>query len=155
MAIRIKIAQNKANLVQSLVINNDNPQGVFSTYADVIAFASTLGKKYQLRIPLDTIAKEPSPISVEVFSSRGYDFLIKLLAITETNNAKIISDYDLTFEQERITIFEEYANGGLIKLEELLKGSVDYSERILLILTQEKNQLFLPKTDFDLSKFLS
>lgn len=154
MAIRIKIAQDKANLVQSLVLNNDNPQGVFSTYADVMAFAAALGKKHKYRLPLDSIAKEPSPISLDVFSSRGYDVLIKLLAITETKNPQIISAYDATAEEERVTIFEEYANGGLMKLQEQLRGSVDYSERILLMLSHHKNQPSLPDTNFDLTKFL-
>lgn len=133
MAIRVKISQDKADLVQSLVLNNDNPQGVFATYADVMAFAATMGKKNKLRLPLNTIAKEPSPISLDVFTSRGYDFLFKLLAITQTNNSKIISAYDIRAEEERVMIFEEYANGGLMRLQEQLRGAVDYGERILLI----------------------
>ncbi|BAQ61548.1 hypothetical protein GM3708_1954 [Geminocystis sp. NIES-3708] len=155
MAIRIKISQDKANLVQSLVLNNENNQGVFATYADVMAFAAAIGKKNKLRLPLETIAKEPSPISLDVFSSRGYDFLFKLLAITENLNPQIISAYDITAEEERVTIFEEYANGGLLKLQEQLKGAVDYSERILLILSQANNQLSSSTSaNFDLTKFL-
>lgn len=155
MAIRIKISQDKANLVQSLVLNNENSQGVFATYADVMAFAAALGKKNKLRLPLDIIAKEPSPISLDVFSSRGYDLLFKLLAITETNHPQIISPYDITAEEERVTIFEEYANGGLMKLQEQLRGAADYSERILLILSQTKNQQSsTTSTNFDLTKFL-
>jgi dnd system-associated protein 4 len=155
MAIRIKISQDKVNLVQSLVLNNENSQGVFATYADVMAFAAALGKKNKLRLPLDSIAKEPSPISLDVFSSRGYDLLFKLLAITENSNPQVISPYDITAEEERVTIFEEYANGGLMKLQEKLKGAVDYSERILLILSQTKNQQSSTiSTNFDLTKFL-
>jgi len=140
MAIRIKIAQDKANLVQSLVLNNQNSQGVFATYADIMAFAAALGKNNKIRLPLNAIAKEPSPISLDVFSTRGYDFLFKLLAITETHNPDIISAYDMIAEEERVMIFEEYANGGLMKLQDQLKGAVDYSERILLILNQGKSQ---------------
>ncbi|MBL1211301.1 DNA phosphorothioation-associated protein 4 [Geminocystis sp. GBBB08] len=155
MAIRVKIPQDKANLVQSLVLNNENPQGVFATYADVMAFAAALGKKNKLRLPLDSIAKEPSPISLDVFSTRGYDLLFKLIAITENHNPQIISTYDITAEEERVTIFEEYANGGLMKLQDQLKGAVDYSERILLILSQAKKQLSATTaTNFDLTKFL-
>lgn len=155
MAIRVKISQDKADLVQSLVLNNDNPQGVFATYADVMAFAATMGKKNKLRLPLNTIAKEPSPISLDVFTSRGYDFLFKLLAITQTNNSKIISAYDIRAEEERVMIFEEYANGGLMRLQEQLRGAVDYGERILLILSQANNQSSETITmDFNLTKFL-
>ncbi|NCO73798.1 MAG: DNA phosphorothioation-associated protein 4 [Cyanobacteria bacterium] len=154
MAIRIKIAQDKANLVQSLVLNNQNSQGVFATYADIMAFAAALGKNNKIRLPLNAIAKEPSPISLDVFSTRGYDFLFKLLAITETHNPDIISAYDMIAEEERVMIFEEYANGGLMKLQDQLKGAVDYSERILLILNQGKSQKSPTFSNFDLTKFL-
>lgn len=154
MAIRIKIAKDKADLVQSLVQTNNNNLGVFQTYADVMAFAAALGRKYKKRSTVDIIAKEPSPISLEIFSSRGYDLLIKLLAISETEDPKIISAYDITAEEKRAIIFEEYANGGLEKLQEQLKGSVDYAERILLILTEERFPKSSLEQDFDLTKFL-
>jgi len=154
MAIRIKIAQDKANLVQSLVLNNQNSQGVFATYADIMAFAAALGKNNKIRLPLNAIAKEPSPISLDVLRTRGYDFLFKLLAITETHYPDIISAYDMIAEEERVMIFEEYANGGLMKLQDQLKGAVDYSERILLILNQGKSQKSPTFSNFDLTKFL-
>ena len=154
MALRIKIAQDKATLVQSLVSSGDNLQGLFTTYADLIAFSAAMGKKYERRLPLETIAKEPSPISLEVFISRGYDLLIKLIAITETQEPKIISAYSPTAEEERVKIFEEYANGGLSKLAEQLQGAIDYSERILLILSQEMHPHQSDESEFDLSRFL-
>jgi dnd system-associated protein 4 len=154
MALRIKIAQDKATLVQSLVSSADNSQGIFSTYADLIAFAAAMGKQSEQRLPLESIAKEPSPISLEVFISRGYDVLIKLIAITETEEPKIISAYSATAEEERVKIFEEYANGGLFELQTKLKGAVDYSDRILLLLNQQRLQKSSPPENFDLSRFL-
>lgn len=154
MVLRIKIAQDKSNLVQSLVSSSTNTQGIFSTYADLIAFSAAMGKKYQIRSPLETVAKEPSPISLDVFISRGYDLLIKLIAITEIKQAQIISAYSVTAEEQRVKIFEEYANGGLSQLQEKLRGAVDYSDRILLLLNQEKLQKSNPPDNFDLSRFL-
>ncbi len=155
MASRIKIAQDKADFVQNLVLSADNPQGVFSTYADLIAFAAVFGKKYNCSVKLGAIAKEPSPISIDVFNSRGYEPLFKLLAITTSNSREIISSYEENQEELRVKIFEEYANGGLEKLQQQLKGAVDYTERTLLILTQEKQSLFQEtKTNFDLRQFL-
>lgn len=153
MAVRIRIAKDKADFVQSLVQINNNI-GVFQTYADLIAFAAAFGRKYQKRSSLESFAKEPSPISIEVFISRGYDLLIKLLAIAESEEPKIISAYEITAEEKRAIIFEEYANGGLEKLQEELKGAVDYAERILLILTEERFKKQPTETDFDLTKFL-
>ena len=155
MAIRIKIAQDKADFVQNLLLSANNPQGVFTTYADLIAFAAIFGKKYNYSVKLGAIAKEPSPISIDVFNSRGYEPLFKLVAITTSNSREIISSYEENQEELRVKIFEEYANGGLEKLQQQLKGAVDYSERILLILTQEKQSLSpQTKTNFDLRQFL-
>ena len=153
MAVRIRIAKDKAELLQTLVQAHDTT-GPFQTYADVVAFAAALGRKYQQRLPLETIAKEPAPISLEIFSSRGYDLLIKLLAIVETEDPKIISAYETSAEEERAIIFEEYANGGLEKLRDKLKGAVDYSERILLVLTEQRFRNEPQEEDFDLTKFL-
>ena len=150
---RIRIAKDKAELVQALVDIN-NPTGPFQTYADVLVFAAALGTKYKKRVPLEAISKEPAPISLEIFVSRGYDWPIKLLAIAEIQDPKILSPYDPTAEEQRVIIFEEYANGGLEKLREELRGSVDYLERILLIISKERFREEPTQEEFDLSRFL-
>ncbi|MEQ8964169.1 MAG: DNA phosphorothioation-associated protein 4, partial [Coleofasciculus sp. C2-GNP5-27] len=82
------------------------------------------------------------------------DALIKLLALVETKDAKILSSFDAKAEEERIHIFEEYANGGLQILRDELRGAVDYSERLLLVLNTERFKKEVPEDDFDLSRFL-
>lgn len=151
---RIKVAKDKAELVQKLV-NGKGTTSPFQTYADLILFAAALGAKSKKRVPLKEISKtEPAPISLEIFVSRGYDWVIKLLAIAETEDPKILSPYDPEAEEQRALIFEEYANGGLEKLREELRGAVDYTERLLLILSSERFPEKSTGEDFDLSKFL-
>jgi dnd system-associated protein 4 len=150
---RIRIAKDKAELVKSLV-NTKETTGAFQTYADAIAFAASLGAKYNKRLPLAEISKEPSPISLEIFISRGYDWLIKLLATSETQDLKILSVDDRDAEEQRSLIFEEYANGGLEKLRDELRGAVDYTERLLLILNAERFPKRSSEEEFDLSRFL-
>jgi dnd system-associated protein 4 len=151
---RVRVAKDKAELVQSLIDANQST-GPFSTYADVMAFAAALGAKYKKRVPLTNISsKEPAPISLEIFISRGYDTLIKLLAIAETKETKILSNYNVDAEEERVKIFEEYANGGLEKLRDELRGAVDYSERLLLIIAAEKFPEESTDEEFNLSRFL-
>lgn len=146
---RVRIAQDKAELVKSLLADKDTT-GTFATYADVVAFAASMGVKRQARLPLEKVAREPAPIALEIFISRGYDWLIKSIALTETATPKILA---AEAESQQIAIFEEYANGGLAALQQELVGSVDYTERLLLILNAER---FQPSTteDFDLSRFL-
>ncbi|ACK67740.1 conserved hypothetical protein [Rippkaea orientalis PCC 8801] len=154
MAInRIRIAKDKADLVKALV-DDSGGKGPFQTYADVMAFAASYGAKCKKRVPLNVIAKEPAPISLEIFISRGYDSLIKLLAIADTNDPKILSAYEAETEAKRVTIFEEYANAGLENLREELRGTVDYTERIVLMLSLEKLPNSCGDEEFDLSRFL-
>lgn len=151
---RIKVAKDKAELVRNL-LDAKGTTAPFQTYADVIAFAASLGAKHQHRVPIKEVSNnEPAPISLEVFISRGYDSLIKLLAITETQDIKIIAPHDLKAEEQRMAIFEEYANGGLEKLKEELRGAVDYTERLLLIFNAERFKEEPTDEEFDLSRFL-
>jgi dnd system-associated protein 4 len=140
MENRIRVAKDKAELVKSLIASTEN-NSPFQTYADVILFAATLGAKHQQRIPLGEISKkEPGPISIEIFISRGYDPVMKLIAIAATENINVISPDRSDFEQQRIQIFEEYANGGLDILDRELCGVVDYTERILLMLSVDAHR---------------
>lgn len=140
---RIRVARDKAELVKSLIASAEN-NSPFQTYADVILFAAVLGAKQKQRTPLGEISKkEPGPISIEIFIARGYDPVMKLIAIAATENINVISPVGgastvsnrAEFEQQRIQIFEEYANGGLDILDRELRGAVDYTERILLMLS--------------------
>jgi dnd system-associated protein 4 len=151
---RIRVAKDKADLVKALT-SADGATGPFQTYADAIVFAAALGAKHKKRVPLGEISKrEPSPIPQEQFIVRGYDILIYLLAITETKDIKVLSFHEENRNEERNYIFEEYANGGLEWLQTELRGSVDYTERILLILSSERFLDKSEKEEFDLSKFI-
>ncbi|MDJ0715559.1 MAG: DNA phosphorothioation-associated protein 4 [Prochloraceae cyanobacterium] len=151
---RVRVAKDKAELVKELV-DSQGTTGPFQTYADVVMFAAALGAKWKKRQPLGTIStKEPAPIGLEIFISRGYDMPIKLLAIAETGNPKILSSFYPENDEQRLQIFEEYANGGLEILRDELRGAVDYTERILLILSQERFKEQSSEEEFDLSRFL-
>ncbi|MEP0857888.1 DNA phosphorothioation-associated protein 4 [Trichocoleus sp. DQ-U1] len=153
-ANRIRIAKDKADLVQGLVAS-DSTTGPFQTYADAIAFAAALGAKRRKRSPLGEISKrEPGAIALEVFVSRGTDRVIQLLSIAETKDIKILSPTDENSEEQRIRIFEEYANGGLEIIQDELRGTVNYTERLLLILISDKFKEELGEDSFDLRKFL-
>jgi dnd system-associated protein 4 len=151
---RIRVAKDKADLVKALT-SADGATGPFQTYADVIVFSAALGAKHKKRVPLGEISKrEPSPIPQEQFIVRGYDMVINLLSIAETKDIKVLSFNEESNTEKRNHIFEEYANGGLELLQVELRGAVDYTDRILLIISAEGvNQEQIE--DFDLSRFLS
>ncbi|MEH2249891.1 DNA phosphorothioation-associated protein 4 [Nostoc sp.] len=151
-ANRIRVAKDKAEFVKSLVASKDTT-GPFQTYVEVMVFAAALGVKYKKRIPLDVISKDLSPLRQDYFTS-SFTLLINLLAITETENIKILDD-DNVADEQRIHIFEEYANGGLEIIQNELRGAVDYSERLFLFLSYEKTNTEQKDEEFDLTKFLS
>lgn len=151
---RIKVAKDKAEIVQKL-LDTKGTTGMFATYADVIAFAAAMGAKHQQRSPVTEISQsEPAPISLEVFISRGYDRLIRLIAVMETQDIKVLSTEDPVAEAQRVLIFEEYANGGLARLLHELRGAVDYTERLVLIINSERFSTTEDDQEFDLSRFL-
>lgn len=151
---RVRIGKDKANLVEALTIGKENG-GTFETYADVVMFAAVYGGKYQKLVPLDQgISNDPAPISLEIFISRGYEWDIKLLAIALSEDTNLLSPYDWEAQAQRVTLLEQAANGGLEQLEEQLRGAVDYSDRLLLLLNQSRWGTSETKTEFDLSHFL-
>jgi dnd system-associated protein 4 len=151
---RIKIAQDKAELVRNL-LDEKRTTGMFSTYADVVAFAASLGVKHQRRSPVGEVSQsEPAPISLEVFMARGYERLIRLIAVISTEDIQVLSREDESAEAMRVKIFEEYANGGLEKLQQELRGAVDYTDRLVLILNAERFSKEVDQEEFDLSRFL-
>lgn len=153
-ANRIKIAKDKADLVKALVASNEKT-APFQTYVEVLVFAAALGAKHKKRVVIEEVSKrDPDPIPQEHFVTKGYDMLIKLLAITESKDSEIIASNDDYYDEQRICVFEEYANGGLEILRDELRGSVDYLERLLLMLSDIKFKQYSVKNEFDLSKFL-
>jgi dnd system-associated protein 4 len=150
---RIRIAKDKAELVKALKDGSDL-NGPFQTYADVVAFAAILGAKQSRRVPLSDVCKsDPDPIPQEHFISKRYEKAIQLLAVSATQNPKVLADKE-SCEEERIRIFEEYANAGLEILQGNLSGSVDYLEQILLLLNFERNGFKSGNDEFDLTRFL-
>ena len=151
---RINVAKDKADLVKALTVI-DGKTGPFQTYADVIVFAAALGSKRKKRLPIKESSKrEPGPIALEIFVSRGYDSVIKLIAVAETKDSKVLSYNDEALEEQRLTIFEEYANGGLEILREELRGAGDYLDRLLLMLIGERFKEESTDQSFDLRRFL-
>lgn len=151
-ANRIKIAKDKVELVKALVASQETT-GPFQTYVEVMVFAAALGVKHKKRVPLLEIAKDLSPLRQDYFAS-SFTLLINLLAITQTKDINVLGEDEIADEQ-RIHIFEEYANGGLEILQRELRGSVDYSERILLFLSYDRMNKEQKDDEFDLSIFLT
>lgn len=145
---RVRIPKDKEHIINRL-FKNENNKGIFNLKADIITFAASIGFRLGRRVPFSDSLE---PIRQEVFERHGYDTVINLIAISASNDPKILMNTDAA-ENLRITIFEEYANGGFEVLIEELKGTVSILDHILLMIKSESSQ----KADDDsllLSKFL-
>lgn len=147
--IRVRIPKDKEDIITKL-FKGENSKGIYNLKADIITFAASIGYKNNKRLPF-TEALE-NPIRQDVFERQGYDTVINLIAIGETKDPKVLMNTDEAYKN-RITIFEEFANGGLEILREELKGTVDILERILLMIKNEKDKED-ESDEFVLSRFL-
>jgi dnd system-associated protein 4 len=134
---RVRVAKDKAEFVKTLK-NSETPSAPFQTYADIVTFAAVIGAKRRKREPLDKISlKDPDPIPQDQFFTRGYESIINLLAIVSLQDPKVLSSNE-DHENQRLRVFEEYANAGFRILRDDLSGSEDYTKQILLVLTKAK-----------------
>jgi dnd system-associated protein 4 len=102
-------------------------QGPFDEYRDVLVFAAALGWHERRRVQLDARGE---PIRWETATNRrGTEALVNMIAAVETSDPEILSGDRF---DERLQIFEEYANGGLVVLQALL--SVDPRPAVDVIL---------------------
>jgi len=150
MAIaRVSVAEDKAALVRSLR-SSEASTGPFKTYADVVTFAAVLGFRNSRKVPITGFSRrEPDPIPQDQFRS---PFIIELIAVADVQDPNILANNEES-DRRRVEIFQQYANGGFEILQTELSGIVDYSEHILLILSQDQ-QIEQINDEFDLSQFL-
>lgn len=101
---------DKEELLQRLV---DRESGAFPTMRDALVFAAALGWNLKSRIPFQESA---GTIEYATLINRfGTEDLINVLAYAEAHDPNILGDQYL---RDRILIFEEFANGGLIHLSD-------------------------------------
>lgn len=89
-------------------------EGKFPTFRDVLLLAAAVGFRQDRRVPFTAFSGDP--IRYETLTSPGFsDTLINMIAVNVVDDPEIM---DGTRIEERIKIFEEYANGGLEYIQE-------------------------------------
>jgi dnd system-associated protein 4 len=148
---RIRMPKDKGDLIDRLVRSEEYPNGPFRLRADVISFAAMYGFRRKRKVEFSNSLE---PIRQDVFEKSGQDQLINLLALAETKDPHSLAQTEEAVKQ-RITIFEEYANGGLELLRQELHGHDDPLDRLLLLIEQERGSGVREQQDeYDLSEFL-
>ena len=148
---RIRIPKAHAELVERLTRSGDGP-GPFRTMADVLAFSAALGARRNQAVPFDESSGDP--IRIEVFERGDYGRLINLLAVFRTQDPHVLADSD-EMEEQRASVFEAFANGGLGILEQELRGAPDLLDALLPLVARERDTEGAGATDFDLRDLIA
>jgi len=111
----------------------DDGVGPFSLKVDVLAFAASYGAMIGSSKKLGDTTK--SPIRQDVFHANNYGNLFDLLAVYKTGDANVLDSSDEA-QDTRVTIFEEYAKGGLERMEQESKGQIDLTDYILSLVAK-------------------
>ncbi|MGI6554468.1 MAG: DNA phosphorothioation-associated protein 4 [Bacillota bacterium] len=114
MPDRVFRARDKENIYKDLVEKENSP---FHTYKDVFLAAACIGFNNSIREPL---SQKGSEILWSYFSKDESSVaMVYSLALAATNDLNILLDCE-EMSKLRFQIFEEYANGGINILKELI-----------------------------------
>ena len=130
-ARRVRRPKDKEELFESLV----QVDGIFDSYAHLMTFAASLG---YARSRKEQFEHSAEPINWEVFLNAGHESFVNAIAAVTTGDLEILS-YDRL--PDRLAVFEQYANGGLIELEKELRSDRKPLDRIRELMTEAQVQL--------------
>jgi dnd system-associated protein 4 len=108
MPRRVRRPKDKEELLTTLT-----DEGPFATFREALVFAAALGVCSERRVPFE---QSSEPIPWEVFGPTASPTMDMVAAVT-TDELEILADDRV---DDRLTIFEEYANGGLEIIRERL-----------------------------------
>lgn len=112
MAIRVRRPKDKDELLDQLVDGDGN---AFQARYEALTFCAALGYARGKRLPFEESGER---IRWEQFQAVGAGGLTSMLAVATSEDREVLAPERL---EERIAVFEEYANGGL----EVLQSELD------------------------------
>jgi dnd system-associated protein 4 len=105
---------------------------IFQTYKDALVFSACLGFQHGKRVHFD---KTSEPVGLHIFRGDFDTAIFNCIGLAETNDPAIMG---VDREAERISIFEEYACGGLEILEsEVYKGAGAWDQLLLSLVAKQ------------------
>ena len=143
---RVQRAKDKEQLVQDLT---SSEASCFSEIWRLLMFAATLGFRVQRREPLGQIdSGKAIPENYFANNSQSWPGVVLLMGLVDTEDTEVLGSAEEA-ENVRLTLFEEYANGGLAFLEEQLNGRTATPEVVWDIIDRVLNPEVTPKPDLD------
>ena len=119
----VRIDQSVAHIAEELAgITDDSSaaygnQRVFPTMAEPLT-AALVGFRAKRKRPIETARKDP--VRSSIFESNELQGYIYLLAVAETKEIEVLRDENF---EESVQLYEEYAFGGFLEIEEWGKAT--------------------------------
>ena len=148
---RIYIDKDLVDFVKTLS-DSDSDKRIFNSMAQCMAFAAAYGYNNKNRQPIERAPPTMvAPINFQIFENANLDSLFVLLALaSEKEYKKVLSNSEKSSDL-RITIFEEYAKGGLKLLKKELTGFINYLDPTVEAMLNSKN-IIIGSGSFDPSE---
>lgn len=143
---RIQRASDKEDIIKSLM---SEQVGVFKEIWKLLLFAAQIGIKNNNRLPLK--AADPGKgIDQSTFGNcPAWPGILYLMTLAETQKSESLSGSQEA-EDERVAVFQEYANGGLAILQDFFAGRpIDLDGLLAFIETQKEESA--GRLDLDLT----
>ena len=90
---------------------------VFDTYVELLCFAACLGYSRNASVPFESSAEA---VPWHIFENRGKDSVVNLVAAVASEDFTIVGPDRF---DDKLKVFEQYANGGLEILSQLIDKS--------------------------------
>jgi dnd system-associated protein 4 len=111
---RVRRPKDQEAIMVRLAQGSDS---VFATFVDLLCFAACLGYSRGLSLPFDNSLE---PVPWHIFENSGKDSVVNLIAAVSSEDFGIVGADRF---DEKLRVFEQYANGGLQVLSELVEKS--------------------------------
>ena len=145
---RIMRAADKSELIEELMSSR---LGVFREIWRLLLFSAQIGLKSGRREPLKTVDPGKGIDQATFGNSSSWPGILYLMGLSDSGDAKILAGSP-EGEDQRIQLFQEYANGGLSVLKEFFQDrAVDLDGFLAFIESYQAKHGSLEAPNLDLS----
>ena len=145
---RIMRSADKEDIIEELMSSR---VGVFSQIWKLLLFAAQVGIKTKRREPLKAIESGKGIDQATFGNSSAWPGILYLMGLAEEGDSRII-ECNPDGEDQRIQMFQEYANGGLAVIKEFFKNRpIDLDGILAFIEANQSGHNSLNEPDLDLS----
>lgn len=144
---RIHRAIDKESIIQ--ILTSDSV-GVFKEIWRLLLFAAVLGFSNQRREPLSSVETGKGIDQLSFGNNPVWPGLLYLLGLVDSDDTQVLKSSEES-EDERVQIFEEYANGGLAILKEEFEARNCSLEALLTFIHAKTNPVSVKPPDLELT----